>query len=119
MSIKAAIASRDGKFINEHFGRAERFLIFELDGNGYTFIEERASKKICSGGEHEDHDFDATATLLRDCRAIIISKIGFGASNYMESRGFELFEAGMPIEDALVKLNEYYTERGELGGGNV
>lgn len=119
MSIKIAIASRDGKFINEHFGRAEKFFIFQLDGSESSYIEERAVERACNGGEHEDSAFDKTAAVLADCKAIVVSKIGFGASNYMESLGFELFEAGMPIEDALEKLNKYYTERGEFNGSDI
>jgi len=109
MSIRIAVASRDGKFVNEHFGRAERFLIFDLKGK---FLEERVSERVCQNGEHDESSFEKTAKLLSDCKAIVVSKIGYGASSYMESRGFELFEAGMPIDDALFKLRKYY-ERGE------
>ena len=30
MSYKVAVASNDGKFVNEHFGRAEKFMIYEI-----------------------------------------------------------------------------------------
>ena len=30
MSYKLAIATSDGKFVNQHFGRANQFLIVEL-----------------------------------------------------------------------------------------
>ena len=119
MGIKIAVASRDGKVVNEHFGRAERFFVFELDGADSTYLGEREVDKACNGGEHEEQSFSAIAEVLSDCKGIVIAKIGYGASGYMESRGFELFEAGMPIEDALSKLNKYYTERGEFNGSDV
>lgn len=117
MNYKIAVASRDGKFINEHFGRAERFLIFDLETGNY--IEERKNEKICQNGEHESSAFDRTSELLSDCKAIVISKIGFGASSYMESKGFDLFEAGMPISDAVEKLQKYYAEGGKAYVDNI
>lgn len=40
MSFKVAVASSDGKYINQHFGWAQQFLIFEIDDNGeYKFLE--------------------------------------------------------------------------------
>ena len=120
--IRIAVASRDGKFVNEHFGRAERFFIAELDmqNHDWKYLEERTAAKCCHSGEHEESAFTAVSRILADCQAIVISKIGYGASAYMESAGFELFEAGMPIEDALQKLDKYYTEkRGETNGSFI
>ena len=31
MSFKIAVSSSDGKVVNRHFGRTEKFLIFEID----------------------------------------------------------------------------------------
>lgn len=40
MSYKIAIATSDGKFVNQHFGRANQFLIVELKGDGsYEVLE--------------------------------------------------------------------------------
>jgi len=33
-SLKMAIASSDGKVINQHFGKARKFIIIESDGEG-------------------------------------------------------------------------------------
>ena len=42
MAYKVAVTSSDGKFINQHFGRAQQFLIFEIDDEGdYKFLELR------------------------------------------------------------------------------
>ena len=40
MSFKVAVASSDGKYVNQHFGMAQQFLIFEIDDEGnYKFLE--------------------------------------------------------------------------------
>lgn len=42
MSFKVAIASNDGKRINEHFGKTLSFLIYEIKEDGsYKFLESR------------------------------------------------------------------------------
>ncbi|MRR06464.1 MAG: hypothetical protein EG828_05895 [Deltaproteobacteria bacterium] len=43
-----AVASRDGKEINEHFGHAELFYIYEVEGDAVTLKEERRVEKYCS-----------------------------------------------------------------------
>ena len=104
MSVRVAIASTDGKVINEHFGRATRFHIFSLEEKEYHFVESRTVEPCCHGGEHEENAFDKVAQLLKDCAAIIVAKIGDGASNYLENKGFEVFEAPYFITDVLQKI---------------
>nr|WP_279383518.1 NifB/NifX family molybdenum-iron cluster-binding protein [Methanobacterium formicicum] len=55
MSIKVAVASSDGKYINQHFGMASQFLIFQLDDNGtHKFLELRENKPACSTEGHSE-----------------------------------------------------------------
>lgn len=104
MSIQVAIASTDGKVINEHFGRADKFHIVRLEGKEYSFVETREVQRCCNGGEHEDTSFENAADILKDCKAIFVSRIGAAAAAYMESKGFEIFEAPYVIEDVLKKV---------------
>lgn len=41
MSFRIAVASNDGITINEHFGKADKFLIFQFEGTMIELIEER------------------------------------------------------------------------------
>lgn len=104
MSVKVEIASTNGKVINEHFGRATKFHIFELDNSSFKFLESRTVQRCCNGGEHENSAFEKVANILNDCKAIFVAKIGIGASNYMEGKGFIIFEAPYIIEDVLNKV---------------
>lgn len=104
MSIQVAVASTDGKVINEHFGRAKEFHIFAIENGSFRFVRSKQVNPVCNGGEHSQNDFDAVADALAGSKAIIVAKIGDGAANYMESRGFEIFEAPYPIELVLEKI---------------
>lgn len=114
MALKAAVASTDGKVINCHFGKADRFLIFELTPDGFDYVETRELQPCCNQGEHEDNAFEDVAKVLFDCKIILISKIGIPAANFLESRGFEVYESPFPIHSALKKLIQ---EQGVLQNG--
>ncbi|MBP2045245.1 NifB/NifX family molybdenum-iron cluster-binding protein [Methanobacterium aggregans] len=52
ISIRVAVASSDGKYVNQHFGHAGQFLIFDVDRSGnYEFLELRENVPSCKGGE--------------------------------------------------------------------
>jgi len=38
MSYEIAVASSDGKVVNQHFGKATNFLIFEVEGDNFKYI---------------------------------------------------------------------------------
>lgn len=103
-TYKVALASTDGKVVNQHFGRAESFHIFEVSGGGYRYLESRATGACCSGGEHEREAFARVADVLKDAGAVIVSKIGRGASDFLEARGFVVYEAPFPIGPLLDKI---------------
>lgn len=75
MAIRAAVASTDGKIINCHFGKASKFLIFELVNNSFEYIEIREVKPCCNRGEHEDNAFEIAAKKLSDCSIKIESSM--------------------------------------------
>ncbi|NTW99485.1 MAG: dinitrogenase iron-molybdenum cofactor biosynthesis protein, partial [Geobacteraceae bacterium] len=43
-----AVASKDGKEINQHFGHAERFLIYDVENGEAKLVEERTVERYCS-----------------------------------------------------------------------
>jgi predicted Fe-Mo cluster-binding NifX family protein len=110
MSYRIAIASKDGKTVNKHFGMADSFLIFEIDENsGQTkYIENRATPAACAGdcckASHEEKQFASVIEQLNDVSAIFVSKIGEGAANFVESKGKAVYEAPYPIENLIEKI---------------
>lgn len=77
MPIKVAVASSDGKIVNQHFGKAQKFLIFEINNNSeYEFIELRQTVPRC--GEDPDIKY-GTINLISDCDILLVSQIGPGA----------------------------------------
>lgn len=101
---KVAVASTDGKFINEHFGRAKAFYIIDINENSYSYIETRVIPPCCKNGEHSESDFDNVINLLSDCDGIFVSRIGAIASTYLISHRLRVFEAPGFIDDVMDKV---------------
>lgn len=116
MTYRVAVASTDGIVINQHFGHTERFHIVELNTDDQTakYIETRPVQRACRGHEHSAEAFDAVLETLSDVSAVLVAKIGEGASDYLESRGMPVYEAPFPADAVLKKiLNERLWEADE------
>lgn len=104
---RIALASRDGVNVNEHFGRAVFFRIYDLSGGGYSFAESRDAVAACQHMRtHSKTDFDTVIELLSDCDALLVEKIGEGAAAYLISKGMRVFEVSGSIDGVLTKLTE-------------
>jgi nitrogen fixation protein NifX len=92
--ILVGIVSSDGKNINEHFGRAEKFYIYEIDGNNIEFIEERDAKEY--SGNWEVH-----YEILKDCAYIFAGAAGIHPINFFAQKGIRVAAGEGNIEKAL------------------
>ncbi|NLI91171.1 MAG: dinitrogenase iron-molybdenum cofactor biosynthesis protein [Peptococcaceae bacterium] len=104
MKYKTAVASSDGKFVNQHFGGSKQFLIFEIGEDGYRFLEIRENDPPCSWGEHTETAMQKTIELLSDCMCVIVSQIGPGAEDKLKSKGILPLVIPNFIDEALQEL---------------
>jgi nitrogen fixation protein NifX len=103
VGIRIAAASTDGITIDSHFAQAECFYIYEIERETFKFIEKR---NIAAALAHSEAAFDKVRMLLNDCTAIVVSKVGFGAAQYLLEKGLRVFEAPYPVEDVMKKFTE-------------
>lgn len=102
-----AVASKDGLASNQHFGHAERFLIYELTGEEVRLVAEKKVERYCSYDEAHPlrgHVLRAIAAALAGCRAIACSQIGQAPKAEMEGLGFEVFALQGEIRATLLEL---------------
>lgn len=111
MIYRIAVASTDGKVVNQHFGRADTFYIIEADNDAMTVQcnEIRNVKPVCEGGEHNDEALIVGADRLSDCQYVLVSRVGWRAQDVLEQRQIHVFELPGVIEDSIKKLF-YYIE---------
>ena len=106
---KLAIATGDvgiseiNATVNEHFGHAKFFRVYETDDTGYRYIETRDAVAACQHSlGHDTTRFDKIIELLSDCDALLVQKIGEGAAAYLIARNVRVFEVSGTI-DAVLK----------------
>lgn len=102
---KIAVASNDGININEHFGRAAFFRVYEIKDGKHSFVELRDAVAVRQQmHSHSQSDFDRIIGLLSDCDAVFVSKIGEGAASYIISKGVRVFEVHGEIDAVFKKI---------------
>lgn len=99
--MKIAVASSDGIVVNQHFGRAKQFYIYEKQGNKFHFIEKRRGIPFCNHGEYEDGALQHAIDLIEDCFGVLVLQIGSAAEQVLEEKGITVFVARGYIEDVL------------------
>jgi predicted Fe-Mo cluster-binding NifX family protein len=102
-----AVASKDGKEINQHFGHAERFLIFDVENDDVKLVDERLVERYCSyDPEHplRGHLLRSIAEALAGCRAVVTAQMGEHPKGELEKLGVEPFVTSGPIKLTLVEL---------------
>jgi predicted Fe-Mo cluster-binding NifX family protein len=102
---KIAVASSDGKFVNQHFGHSKQFIIFEVDESGkWSFNEVRITKPVCSNGEHKASSMHEVAVLLSDCKAVVVSQIGVIAEQALKAEGITAYSISEFIDTAIAEV---------------
>lgn len=108
MDFKVAVASLDGVWINQHFGRNREFLIYRIEENGeYELVEKREITSPCELGQHQEEALVHAARELQDCSIVLVAKIGPGADKILAAHGIKAFEIYDKIDRAIEKLIRY------------
>ncbi len=112
--MKIAFATTDGHMVDEHFGRAGMFSIYEMTGQGSRFLETRkfadgVDQAIVNtrskGQEHEEAVQDKVERLA-DCKLIYLTEIGGPSAARLVKKGIMPMKVKekTSIEDALDQL---------------
>ncbi|MCF7984509.1 MAG: nitrogenase cofactor biosynthesis protein NifB [Thiohalocapsa sp.] len=117
--VLMAVASEGHGLVNQHFGHAREFLIYEASAMDVRFVGTRKVDLYCSGG---DTCGDADSTLskiiraLDGCEAVLCSKIGYEPWGELEAAGImpNGEHAMEPIEEAVAALYREMADAGQL-----
>jgi len=114
-----AVTTKSGTEVDQHFGHAERFLIYDYGGGSPEPVKEVAVEKYCS--YDPDHpfrhpQFEAIVKALEGCRAVVTEMIGELPRQELEKVGLTPVVTSGPISDAL-KLAHDSVCGGDCKGG--
>ena len=95
--VLVAVASTGGGRVNQHFGRAEEFWIYEAAPGWARFVQVRNVRRFCSGLLGCDDDPSALGRLvemLSDCAAVITADAGPRPREALEEAGIACITVG-------------------------
>lgn len=100
-----AVASKSGTEVDQHFGHAERFLVYDCAAGQPRLLKEVPVGKYCSFDP--DHafrkpQFQAIVDALTGCRIVITAMIGDYPRQELEKAGMVHVVAQGPIEPAIL-----------------
>ncbi|MEW6715451.1 MAG: nitrogen fixation protein NifX [Nitrospirota bacterium] len=114
--MKIAFATTDEINVDEHFGRAGMFVIYELMKDGYEFLETRrfaegrdaAIEETKGMGQVHDDRVQMKVDKLEDCKIIYLTEIGGPSAARLVKKGIMPIKVKEPvsIEESMQKLYE-------------
>ncbi len=113
IKVLVAVATKGSGLINEHFGHAKEFQVYELGTAGAKFVGHRRVDLYCQGGYGEE---DSLATIIRainDCHAVFVAKIGGCPRAELAQAGIDPIDdfAGEFIEKSAISWYRNYLDR--------
>ncbi|MDR2847674.1 MAG: hypothetical protein LBV39_01075 [Bacteroidales bacterium] len=104
MSYRIAIASSNGESVDQHFGQAQNFLIYQVGSTGVDFVEDREAQLTQSKTPHWEENLKRLVKLLEDCSAIFVLKIGARSSRYLQLHNISIFEVNFSLNHIFTTL---------------
>lgn len=99
--MQVAIVSTDGINVDDHFGRAERFLIYEISGKRQTLLSIQIVNPLTDNDPGHDFNpgkFGGITDKLTGCARIYCTRIGEIPSAELKKLGIATVIYGGPIE---------------------
>jgi nitrogen fixation protein NifB len=117
IKILIAVATKGSGRINEHFGHAKEFQVYELSTAGAKFVGHRRVDLYCQGGFGEDAGLDTIIRAINDCAAVFVAKIGGCPKDQLIEAGIEPVDkyALEFIEQSAIAYFKDYLERVRSG----
>ena len=101
-SLLVAVCTRGSGRVNQHFGHAAEFQVYEVDRDGVRLVGHRRAGRYCQGGDGDDDALEQTIAALDGISVVLAAKIGRCPMERLAEAGITVFEdfAGQYIEPA-------------------
>ncbi|MEK3717156.1 nitrogenase cofactor biosynthesis protein NifB [Paenibacillus sp. FSL R7-0333] len=120
---RVAVATRGGDKVNQHFGHATEFLVYDTDGTDVQLLGVRKIQAYCHGKADCNGDKAATLqeiiTILSDCRILLCSGIGEAPRASLNAIGVLPLVRKGGIQEAILESVKYssYFEKLNISKG--
>lgn len=105
-----AVATKGGGRVNQHFGHASEFQVYEVDHDGVRFVGHRKVDNYCQGGWGDDDVLeDNLIPTLAGIEAVFVSKIGSCPKKDLAAAGITAIDA-YPFEYIETAVARWYAQ---------
>lgn len=117
IKVLIAVATKGAGLINEHFGHAKEFQVYEVSQSGAKFVGHRRVDHYCQGGYGAQGDLTAIIRSIDDCHAVFVARIGGRPTSELYKAGIEPVDqyAHEFIETSLIAWFSSYLEKAKSG----
>lgn len=109
-TLRVAVATKGGRAIDEHFGHAKSFHVYEVHGDSVTLNEVRQVSNYCLGGHSDKTAMADILQTISDCGAVFVAKIGDGPSEKLKARGIQAITQ-YTWEEIIPSLQDFYANQ--------
>jgi len=106
--IRFAVASKSGLNVDQHFGHATEFYIYDFTNGDATFIEKRKIPKFCTGIDdcEESHadKIDYIIKTIEDCSGVLALRIGDVPKQKLQKKNIEVYLLCDEIRNGIRKI---------------
>jgi nitrogenase cofactor biosynthesis protein NifB len=110
-ALKFAVSSKGGMHVDQHFGQASDFYIYEYKNGSVKFSERRSVDRYCDGsygcdgqgGGKKQFQLEQILQTVADCDCIITMRIGESPKKKLAADGVTFLESYGRIEDAVLQ----------------
>ncbi|MGX7877047.1 nitrogenase cofactor biosynthesis protein NifB [Mesorhizobium sp. ORM6] len=92
-SLLIGVATRGGGRVNEHFGHAKEFKVYEASTRGINFVGHRKVEQYCLGGWGEKATLDGVIAALEGVDVVLCVKIGDRPKEQLAAAGIRATDA--------------------------
>ena len=89
LKVLVAVATEGHGKVNQHFGHATEFQIFEVTKTDARFVGHRRVDLYCQAPYGEDEQLPSIVEAINDCHAVLVSKIGACPRDELKAAGIE------------------------------
>lgn len=119
IKLLIAVATKGSGLVNEHFGHAKEFQVYELSTAGAKFVGHRRVDLYCQGGFGEEDSLTTIIRAINDCHAVFVAKIGGCPKADLLKAGIDPVDqyAGQFIEKSAITWFKNYLDK--IGSGEL
>lgn len=103
--MRIAITTKTGEMVDQHFGKADTFYIYDLLETGLTFVGKRHCSPYCKSSvqpdtnhSYSDENLKRIVEVISDCKVLYTQKIGDKPHEELRENGITIQICNCSVE---------------------